>query len=244
MKQEPHFRTEAELCSVFTGFVKTLQGWVAYAETAGWDILLAHADGTQIGIQAKLKLNLRVLEQTIEESRGRGATGPDFRAVLVPGTEGSSVLIDALGINLIKSRRRYDGRFEFEPGLLPNCYGDWQEWHYANPEKRHELPEFVPDVAAGVPGPSQLTKWKIAALRIVAVLEVRGYVTRADFRRYGVNHCRWVPSGWLKLDELGRYTKGPNLNFAEKHPVMYPQILAEIAKDLPVVDGAELRLSA
>ena len=60
---KPSFKTETELCN---GFISCLpQDWTAYAETAGWDILLANKDGTQIGVQAKLRFNMAVLEQAI-----------------------------------------------------------------------------------------------------------------------------------------------------------------------------------
>jgi hypothetical protein len=103
-------------------------------------------------------------------------------------------------------------------------------WHYWSPLKRHELPEFVPDVIAGDSGPVQLTKWKIAALRIVATLEVTGSVTRDDFKRIGVDPRRWLgPNGWLKpTDKPGVYQRGEGLDFDTQHPTVYAQVLAEI----------------
>jgi hypothetical protein len=86
MPKQPPFATEVALCSAFIACVDK-RVWCPYPETAGWDILLVRrSDGFQIGIQAKLRLGLDVINQAIE-SRGSWhstAPGPDCRAVLVP----------------------------------------------------------------------------------------------------------------------------------------------------------------
>lgn len=47
MKRDPKFKTEADLCTAFCAAARD-EGWVPYAETEGWDILLVHpGDGTQ-----------------------------------------------------------------------------------------------------------------------------------------------------------------------------------------------------
>ena len=75
----PRYKTEAALCADFITWVKAESGtqrrfgagrspvWTPYAETAGWDILLVAADGTQIGVQAKLRFNLKVIAQSIPD---------------------------------------------------------------------------------------------------------------------------------------------------------------------------------
>lgn len=56
------FKTEADLCAAFIASIDSR--WTPYAETAGWDILLVrHADGFQIGIQAKQKMNTEVVNR-------------------------------------------------------------------------------------------------------------------------------------------------------------------------------------
>lgn len=243
------FDTEADLCAAFIAWVRASAGefshgikcpkWVPYAETAGWDILLVGADGTQIGVQAKLRFNLKVLDQTIPDGwdawRGEG---PDYRAVLVPeACSTADNICSALGLTLFRqiSHNYWDGRIEFTPGLNMEHWNGG--WHYVNPERRHPLPEFVPDVAAGASGPVQLTKWKIAALRVVARLELQGYVTRQDFREVGIDIRRWVgPGGWLLPGTVaGRFVAGPGLQFSAQHPDVYPQVLeAERGKLLRV----------
>ncbi len=157
MKREVLFETEVDLCAAYLDWLKRHDGWIAYAETEGWDILLAHADGTQIGIQAKLKFNMKVLEQAVEIGFGYQGTGPDYRAVLVPDGQGSVEICNALGLTLIRPRRHWDKGYEFNPGLDDRC---WERWHFSNPAKRHPLPRHVPDVAAGSSAPSQLTMRK------------------------------------------------------------------------------------
>ncbi len=66
MSKHP-FKTEAELCAAFIEYAQRGEAWTAYAETCGWDILLVRkADGFQIGIQAKLNYNMKVLSQCLE----------------------------------------------------------------------------------------------------------------------------------------------------------------------------------
>jgi len=223
------FHTEAALCTAFIEWLKTQQGWTPYAETAGWDILLVHADGTQVGVQAKLKFNISVLCQAIESGLGWDEIGPDFRAIMVPQDQGADTLCAALGLTLIRPRKHYSGSFTFEPSLDKHVYG-YQRWHFMNPKKRHELPKYVPDVPAGVPSPSALTKWKIAALEICAVIELRGYVRLSDFRLAGIDHRRWREN-WLEPvpDKPGdwRWLNG-NDPFSKQHPVVYPQVLAKV----------------
>lgn len=258
MKSKPKYATEADLCADFIAWVKRKSGrieragiqtpnWVPYAETAGWDILLVADDGTQIGIQAKLKFNMKVLMQSVPDSwddwRGRG---PDYRAVLVPDRDGGhSNLCAALGLMLFTPHYDYGYGMEFEPKLDMHTYNGG--WHYWSPHKRCELPEFVPDVIAGDSAPVQLTKWKIAALRIVATLEVKGHVTRQDFRSHGVDPRRWTgPGGWLiprseQMQHQGQYIRGPALDFDRQHPEVYAKVLAEVRGklivDLPAVPG-------
>jgi hypothetical protein len=124
-------------------------------------------------------------------------------------------------------------KWKFSPGLNMNHSTGW---HYWSPHKRSPLPDYVPDVPAGASGPVQLTKWKIGALRIVAVLELRGHVTREDFRAHQIDPRRWTgPAGWLQSTDIpGRYVRGPDLDFDKQHPTIYAQVLAEERKRLIV----------
>lgn len=233
-KKEARFQTEAELCAAFQRWVAGIEGWTFYAETHGWDILLAHADGTQIGIQAKLKFNLGVLQQAVEWGGPRSwpdRVGPDYRAILIPEPSGAEDLLDALGITEFWAHRRGPG---FTPDIdTRNPWGP--VWHYCSPPGRHVLPRYVPDVPAGVPSPCALTQWKVAALEIAATIELRGYVTREDFKRVRIDHRRWVQA-WLEPADVPgtpgawRWRDGIAQPFQAQHPEVYPKVLADIAE--------------
>lgn len=246
MKKQPRYATEAALCADFLEWVKQPQRfardddvrWTAYAETAGWDILLVAQDGTQIGIQAKLKFNMKVLSQSLPDRfNDWHANGPDYRAVLVAEWDSDHERIcNALGLALIGGSGNGWRHPEFRPGLLQNeCGGGW---HYWSPQQRENLPEYVPDVPAGDSAPLRLTQWKIAALRVVATLEVRGFVTREDFRTHAIDSRRWTgPGGWLvprsdRMQDRGQYVRGPGLDFDRQHPDVYAQVLEEVRAKL------------
>ena len=90
----------------------------------------------------------------------------------------------------------------------------------------------VPDVIAGASGPVQLTKWKVAALRIIARMDLRGFVTRQDFREIQIDPRRWTgPGGWSIPGAVpGQFARGPKLDFDRQHPVVYAAVLAEERK--------------
>lgn len=230
------FASEAALCAAHIDAVTRSGGWTAYPETAGWDILYVADDGTQVGVQAKMAFNLGVLLQAVE--RLWDDDGPDFRAVLIPSYRGMDDLCNAMGVTLIQSRKAgiKDERIEFAPKLASSRDSDgrWARWHFRNPVRRCKLPRYVPDVAAGVPSPSTLSDWKIAALEICAVMEIRGFVTREDFRRADVDHRRWAQV-WLTAvpGRLGvwRWKEGFK-GFAHEHPRVYPKVLEDVRRKL------------
>lgn len=226
LKKEKHFATEADMCAHFIGALPA--GWTPYAETAGWDILLVRdEDGFQIGIQAKMKCNAHVLSQALESGYSPTGPGPDCRAIMVPldATVGYiGALSSYIGITVITVSPRKD-HYSFSP-FLPRPNQQSRDWYEQAPSKRHDLPEYIPDVTAGAAAPVQLTPWKIGAIKIAIALETRGYVTREDFKAYGIDHRRWVPQGWL-VSRGGRMTRGVSLpNFEIQHPKVYGEIKA------------------
>jgi hypothetical protein len=227
VKREPTFKTEVELCAAFIAWAKEA-GWVAYAETEGWDILLVGPDDVQIGVQAKLAFNLKVLAQALPDRWAYQwhEHGPDFRAILVPDQTGPcETICGAVGLTVFRphvTETYRAGRIiEFIPELGRNRYyrSGEREWHWWGPIKRHKLPAYVPDVAAGASAPMQLTEWKIKALKVCALLEIRGK--------------RWTaPDGWLlATDQPGVYERGPALDFDRHHPEVYAQVLADVRAD-------------
>lgn len=231
-KPKPQFKNEAELCAAFIRYAEASSDWVAYAETGGFDILFAAPDGAQLGVHAKMTFNAVLMKQAIPSKHWYETEGPDYRAILMPGdrSDWSEVhdICTALGL-LFFCNRFGDGADTFDVRML-----DREQWPVWSPEKRIKLPAYIPDVAAGASGPIRLTEWKIKALRLCAILEVRGYLERADFRRHDiyVDHRRWTgPNGWLICRD-GHYVRGEALNFDKQHPKVYSRILAEMRESL------------
>lgn len=245
MKKPKPFATEVELCAAFLAALPA--GWTAYNETAGWDILLVRdADGFQIGIQAKLKLNSTVVSQALEEwgSMVADRAGPDCRAVLVPrGETGFQTISKYIGFTIIRVTPASESRFTLRPAAtfyptLPGSEAD-REWHEWMPVKRHKLPEYVPDVPAGAPAPVQLTPWKIKAIKLMIIAEARGFVTRSDFKHLALDHRPFVVAkGWLRPgDDRGRYEvhhPAPT-GLKDQHPRVYEQIKADAETWMPKV---------
>lgn len=235
MKAKP-FATEADLCTAFIAVIP--KGWTAYAETGGWDILLVHDDGTQLGIEAKLTLNAVVLAQACDGLTGYWTReAPDYRAVLVPAGKavaGVGVLAGILGITIINLRTTSAGfgRQAFAP-LLPDPKasneGNWKPFW---PERRHALPSIVPDVSAGTAAPVQLTEWKIKALKIMALLERHGAVSRADFRHLRIDASRWTQF-WLRGTPAGYAICDATPRFDRQHPKAYAEVVATMAEWAP-----------
>lgn len=230
------FQTEAEMCAAFIAAIPAHEGWTAYAETAGWDILLAHRDGRQVGIQAKLRLNADVLVQAAEVN-SYATEGPDYRAILVPPSEHSGMagLAPILGLTVIQIWPPVgtSGYSHVAPHL-PEANSQYNEvervWHDRLPIQRCKLPDYIPDVAAGASGPLKLTDWKVKAIRLAVLLERTGYLIRADFKQHKVDVRRWTVNGWLSVDG-DHFIAGPAMpDFRKLHPKNYDEIAADIDK--------------
>lgn len=270
------FKNEAALCAAFIASVP--EEWTAYAETAGFDILLVRkADGAQIGVEAKMTLNAKVLLQAVEgiySGHGREGEGPDFRAALVPaGTAGAELKQVAryLGLTVIECNSA-EGREAFIQRAIERMAGwgypetnrrpaaereadrdcpvyspelpkvDGNEWRVVwndfCPAARCKVPEYVPDVVAGASGPSQLSEWKIKAIKICILMERRGFVTCKDFAHIKIDRKRWHDMGWISHDHeshaRGQFVAGKSpLNLRTQHPVNYEQIAADFEKWAP-----------
>lgn len=225
-KRKP-FETEADLCAAFIRWAETHSDWIAYPETGGWDILLVNPYGEQFGIEAKLAGNVKVLSQAIPDRIDWDDCGPDYRGVLIGSRTKArdfEEVCDALGIHCFWPREHIfgDDLDRFGPSLKNT------DWQHHGPLTRIALPDYVPDVRSGSSAPIRLTEWKVGALKLIARLEVRGFLTRQDFRDVGVDHRRWTQNRhWLRLDSEGRYLRGDKLIFDQQHPVVYGKILEE-----------------
>lgn len=231
------FATEAEMVAAWlqTDFARSNHRglWTAYPETAGWDLLIAHKDGYQIGVEAKLSLNPKVIEQAlVGQHDAWRAVGPDYRAVMVPSgkcQKHMERIANAIGLHILLADP--PGTRGWTSLQLPNedrAYHAWPNWM---PEKRCALPDYVPDVTAGVSGPVMLTPWKVKAIKLMLILERRGYVTRADMRALEISPTRWCDH------YAGFLTPGPGRGYLRcdrtpdlkaQHPINWGQIEADM----------------
>lgn len=233
----PTFPTEAALCESWAAAVRA-EGWTVYPETSGWD-LLAVQEETQVGVQAKLKANLDVLAQAVTSDFA--TRGPHYAAVLVPHS--SRPFHDvAVACRLMVIAPRWRNAWR----LAGQEVAGGPEWPRLADQIEHavplhfDIPEWVPpdvpDLPAGVPCPVQLTAWKYQALRLLARLAVRGYVTGKDFAEIGLNRSRWyhhwlIPAEGRHRPE--RWVKKPGVRLADdQHPDVFAGILSATAETL------------
>lgn len=247
--------TEAAMVADFVAFAAH-HGWVGYAETCGWDLILHRpADGFQIGVEAKLSLNATVLVQVLGHDHWSGEQGPDCHAILVPrpkAVNGLATIANRLGITVITGSgpehwTKWKGA-AFHPDL-PRLEHDYltdyrEDWPQRCPDRRCKLPDYVPDVEGGKPAPVTLTEWKIAAIKAQIILESRGFLTRQDFKALRINASRWTQF-WLRSDGCGGWTDAGSMpDFKAQHPVNYEQIKADAPKWMPPAQPRQLALGA
>jgi len=197
-------KSEADLCDAFAKVARE-NGFKVYPEVDTWDLVLVDSSGIQMGIQAKLRANLDVLHQAI---RGRSkSVGPHYRGVLVkkPSKAFYAVAIN-LSIRVFTLKDCFSRRNRIVRRDIRYPIGT----HYLfEHEKPLWLPPVIPDRRGGVPGPKQLTKWRVKAIELCMVLENRGYLTSRDFEYQGINPQLWV-NKWIcdsgqKLGRLKKY---------------------------------------
>lgn len=271
------WRTEAELCEDFTAGARAL-GWTVYPETAGFDLLLAGPDGVQIGVEAKLRPNLAVVAQLCRHAGLRAAGhprwgAPDYLCALIGrSTPDFGTVIGRLGFELIdggavtkargyddqaaewfeRHRRSWSGGSSLESfenpwaGIRPEYVQDWSR--FSDGSNRCPLPDFVPDLRAGVPSPLQLTPWKVKAIRLCALLRERGWVTTADFKALDLSPTTWTrgPRSWLvdsgeREGRRSRLVARPGVKLPdEQRPELTRQVLAQEApcSPRPIVSGS------
>ncbi len=218
-KKPPGVRTvltgkESVLCDAFAEAARG-DGWIVYPEVGTWDLVLVRSDheGTiQVGVQAKLRGNVSVLRQALIGRSMR--TGPRFRAVLVPKASNDfDYVAHVLGLGVytgnhireVEVSKRAFGRTYTRTYPRQSIMAPSRPWAHTSPLW---LPPVVPRRSGGVAAPSKLSRWRVQAIKLCLVLEARGYVTRDDFRKWGIDKARWVAYGWIKAEgKIGRLTR-------------------------------------
>lgn len=248
---------EADLCALFIREFNKLPDWTCYPEAAGFDILVVHSDGRQIGVEAKLALNAKVADQILP---GRGdelyeCPGPDYRIVIVSKITDASAgivkMLERLGVTVLLPRSSWtrDGdKYTFDlahkllevSGSKPFYDLYMHDW---NPPERCKVPIMVTDLPAGVPAPVRLTPWKESALKVMAQLRSQGFITAKQIAAYGIGVTAWTqPAGskpsWLAKGAVrGTWIETEHLPaFDKQHPEVYALVVAGIASAQPVLE--------
>ena len=220
-----------------------LPGWTCYPETGGFDVLVVHEDGRQIGVEAKLKLNAKVADQILpgEWDDRWSKPGPDHRMVIVgtitEANYGICRMLAMFGIPVLAPTmrtRHHRGNTEAIPEFdlsywMRHCYRD--ELFDWNPESRCAVPIVVPDLPAGVPCPVRFTPWKEAALRVLAQLRRQGFITAKQIAEHKISSTSWTQGArpWLrKGDVRGQWVETEHMpKFDEQHPEAWAKIQQE-----------------
>ncbi len=235
---------EALLCEEWMKLLP--DGWTPYPETAGWDILVVRSsDGFQVGVQAKLHPNVKVVAQAIRPwewermaaiadprfPATRRKPGPDVHAVLVPrNADGFGTICRMLNVFVFTLDSPPDRDYRRRPDIR-RC--DSESWRWDHPS-RHELPPYVPDSVAGSPSPITLTKWKVSAIRLCLRLRARGWVTSKDFSELGLSPTYWRQGGSASLLVDSGERDGRSFKWVARAGVRlpdeeHPEVAAKIA---------------
>jgi hypothetical protein len=208
MSRIDYWKSEAEMCRKFVDELRA-SGWVVYPEVSDWDFVVVGKTSrihpflgynkidkdVTIGFQAKLKANFKVLAQALTTS------GPTYRYVLVPdGSPEFRAVARHCGVGVVTTRNI--GYLESVTSKKP--IGDWmmaiaggQVKEFPRGEKFWLPPIESTAIVPGQPSPRQLTKWRVGAIRLCAVLRSKGFLTQQDFDDHGVSSQRWKKL-WLR----------------------------------------------
>lgn len=199
------FQTEAELCAELIA-AATAQGWTAYPETAGWDLVLVRGDGAQLGIEAKLRGSLKLAAQLANQLKR--PDGPRWIAAAVPERQlDFETVASALGANVLCPP------WELKYLRLPMAALDFELVGRLDPSaplhpfrEPLSLPPAPPRVEAGARSPRRADRWKAAGLRVVARIEVRGTISAQELAEIfaGQVPVCWFGQGWLVRVGIGR----------------------------------------
>lgn len=241
---------ESDLCEIFIREFNKIDGWTCYPEAAGFDVLVVHRDGRQIGVEAKLSLNAKVADQILPDFSDDyyGRPGPDHRLVIVSkitdASAGIAKMLRRLGVKALSPRQNWDRNgyaytFDLQHSLLAdesgNTYFGRERLFDWSPAERCYVPAIVTDLPAGVPAPVRLTPWKEAAVKLVALMRSQGFITVKQIAAHGMGSTSWTqPAGskpaWLaKGSSRGQWVETEYMPaFDKQHPDLYAQAVASL----------------
>lgn len=220
-----------------------IEGWTCHPEAAGFDVLVVHQDGRQIGVEAKLTPNAKVADQILPNPVHEyyGAAGPDHRLVIVgkvtDAGAGIVKMLERLGVKVLVpnekwTRDGYKQTFDLQYSLLDAEKGrpyfgrvrlfDW------NPAERCRVPAIVASLPAGVPSPVRITPWKEAAVKVLALMRKHGHISVKQISELGIGSSSWTqPLGnkpaWLAKGAVrGQWVETEHMPaFDQQHPDLY-----------------------
>lgn len=174
------YASETALCEVLRAHVLE-DGWSPYPETSGWDLLVVReADGLQVGVHAKLRPNVDVLAQALVADREKG---PDVHAVLVPSCSATFRQVAKELRLLVLEAAFIDPAYRPE-WKAPNTFTETVDRapRHLHLPGRCWVPPFMPDLPAGVPGPRQVTPWKVATAQLCARIRAGETISNRQVR--------------------------------------------------------------
>ena len=245
---------EADLCALFIQEFNELPGWTCYPEAAGFDVLVVHEDGRQIGVEAKMQLNAKVADQILpcrgDELYGRA--GPDYRLVIVSkitdASKGIVKMLEHLGVRVLVPRQSGTRQgncmtFSLDHSLMEvsgrKPFYDWYMFDW-NPPERCQVPVLVTNLPAGVPSPVRLTPWKESALKVLAQLRRQGFITAKQISSHGIGVSAWTQApgskpAWLAKGAVrGTWIETEHMPaFDKQHPDVYALAVETLAAESP-----------
>lgn len=249
VKARSYYKMEFELCNDLIDLARNLN-WKIYPEVSNYDLVIVSTTekypfkiGDQIGIEAKLKPNVKVLSQIIEKMSDH--KGPNWIATLTPYiTEEFASVSKFLRISNIFAFDKANDPVSQQKNKLRSTFK-----HFSNINRKfYKVPLWVPDyeidIEAGAASPKSVSPWKVKAVEFVININKNknGLMTSQDFRDYGVgNYQTWLDRGWIKYSgmkdgkhKLWIFTKHP-----ERPDLRWPEITKSIISSLSETNGQE-----
>lgn len=201
------YRYEYQMCDDF--IEKNKDHFDIYPECYGYDMLLfSKIDEVQIGVQAKLKNNLQVIYQILDNTENMNLKlkriGPHYRAILSPEIDGRyRMLCRRLGIAHFNP---YDAIMIDIPDFgwrIKPFYESPLQPHI----QRHTRPELKLNDSPGKSSPKNLSTWRVAAIKAMVIYYKQSYITSSQLRELGINPSSFDQWFYLSKEKIGRCRK-------------------------------------
>lgn len=181
--------SEKLLCEKFMEYAKSM-GYKVFPELDGWDIVVQHPNGIVIGIQAKLRLNPRVVAQVLERK-----DDVDFRSVLVNGNKQDRNLL-----SICYHAKIVVLHYNFDADVFTLELNRDNIFHYRHrPSVEINLDDLGGYVAeAGIASPRTFSKRKILLVKLEMIADTKdGLVSYYDAQKMGL---KFLPKTYFKYD--------------------------------------------